>query len=49
MVFLWEVTMMSTLFIAVCALAIAIIGCEVVDPTKARRAPRSRNADADVP
>jgi hypothetical protein len=41
--------MMSTLFIAFWALAIAIIGYEVVDPTKTRRVSRSRNADAEAP
>ena len=32
MAFLWEVTMIGTLCVVVAALAIAIIGREVVDP-----------------
>jgi hypothetical protein len=32
--FLREVAMVGTLFVVVCALAIALLGCAVVDPTK---------------
>ncbi len=31
MAFLWEVTMIGTLFVVVCALAIAVVGREVID------------------